>query len=269
MYISGLGKAGFVREQPDGKLSLIIFEIDALEGGLNSVYLKNDLDLKVLENLLEDLQHELPPWQEGTPEQAALCIWGIESLLNKDKKDEEWLDEMEDYLALVPKPIGEPLEWQKALLAPGGYVSFDLLQFIKGRDISEDIPEGKEIVIFTTVTYSIWEPDKIVEILAGREPEFRVEFNPETKKWRFSWNCVYPKGDESPSARQGGKGVLATGIINEDTLVVEGSTLSLTGRACYHLRKLVGQYLTFKGVKWEYPQLCHNDVCTSIHNMVL
>jgi len=253
MYICGFGCTGFLREQPDGLLSLTIFRINALEGGLNSVYIKNDLDLEALDNLLEKLKHDLPPWQEGTPEQASLCIWGLDSLFNKDKKDKEWQIPLESYLASVPKPKGEPREWQAALIAPGGFISSDLLQFLKGRDISEVIPEGKEIVTLTTVTYSIWDPDKIVEILVGREPEFSVEFNREAKEWQFSCMCVYTEGDDSSLAKLGARKVLAVGTIGKDTLVVEGMTLSMTGRACYYLRELVGEFLTFKGVKWVDP----------------
>jgi hypothetical protein len=269
MYICGFGSTGFVREQPDGLLSLTIFRINALEGGLNSVFIKNDFDLETLDNLLENLKDDLPPFHEGTPEQASLCIWGLDSIFNKDKEIDEWQIALESYLASVPKPKGKPSEWQADLMATGGFVSPDFLKFLKGRDIFVDIPEGKEIVVLTTVTYYICNPNEIAEILKGREQEFSVELNQEAKRWQFSWNCAYPEGDNSPSAQLGGRKVLATGTISKDTLVVEGMTLSLTGRACYHLRELVGEFLTFKGVKWVDPQLCNNDVCTSIQNMVL
>lgn len=254
MKICGVGSAGFLRQQPDELLSITFFIMNPLEGGISGVFTKNDLDLKELDKLMNILQKDLPPWHEGSSEKAALCIWGFYSLFHDMKNiSEDWLDELKLYLSLVPTPKGNQRKWKTEITASGGYILPDFIDFIKKRYIPPDIPEGKEIMTYTTVTYAIWEPDKIADILADCEPEFSVESNRENKEWQFSWTREYPVGHDSSEAKLGGRQVLASGSISKDKLVIEGATLTMTAHACQRLRELTGNDLTFIGVKWLDP----------------
>lgn len=254
MRICGIGSAGFVRQQPDGLLSITFFIMNPLEGGISEIFTKNNLNVKELDELMNMFQRNLPPWHEGSSEIASLCIWGFYYLFHDMKNvSEDWLDEMKLYLSLVPAPKGNRQKWKTEITASGGYILPDFIDFIKNRDIPPDIPEGKEIMTYTTVTYAVWEPDKIAEVLMSCEPEFSVETSKQNKKWQFSWTREYPIGHDSPAAKLGGRQVLVNGSISKDKLVIEGTTLSMTAHACQRLLELAGNNLTFIGVKWLDP----------------
>lgn len=73
--VCGFGSAGVVQKQPDGLLSLTMFELSLIDGGVMEACHEGDLTPRQMEDFLEGVGHHLHPWQEGPPDLASRYIW--------------------------------------------------------------------------------------------------------------------------------------------------------------------------------------------------
>lgn len=243
----GFGSAGVVQEQPGGLLSLTFFQLSLIDGGLGLAFQKGDLTPEKMEDLLENLTHLAPPWQEGPLELTSRYVWGAYAMSLEDGTS--WGGEVKRYLDVVPQPGGGPKQWLEGLLGAGGLTGPGLVEIVKQNKTPDDIPDGKELMVLTSMRYSVRQPEKIAGVLRGEHPEFTPD-GEEEGKFFFSWTREYPKGHTSPAAKMGGRQILANITIDNKTLLAETKTLSWAGRAMVRLKELVGDYIIFEDAGW-------------------
>jgi hypothetical protein len=77
---TGLGTAGVIRQQPDGRCSSAFFVIGLLEHGLRMAFGDRDKTLAEIEESLVRLRDNFPFCEEGPVELAASFAWGARAL---------------------------------------------------------------------------------------------------------------------------------------------------------------------------------------------
>lgn len=243
----GFGSAGVVREQPGGLLSLTLFQLSLIDGGIHTAFTKEDLTPEKLEALLEIMARLAPPWREGPPELASRYVWGAYAMSLEDGVS--WSGDVERYLDVVPQPRGGPKQWLEGLLGIGGLTPPGLVEVVRRNKTPGDIPDGKEPVVLTRIRYSVRRPEKIAGVLRRERPEFDLT-GEEDGKLFFSWTREYPEGHPNPLARMGGRQMLGNITIGKDAMLVETNTLSWAGRLMMRLCELAGGDITFEDVHW-------------------
>jgi hypothetical protein len=249
---SGFGTAGVVREQPDGRCTYAFFWISLLDDGIKNMFGKDGDTTQELERFLRGLVPTMPPFEEGPAERAAEFIWGAYAL--GDERGISWPPEAEFYLAVVPKPPGDPAQWRERLVGPHGLTPSGLVRVIEENPTPEDIPEEKEVAIFTKATFRIRDQKGIVDILRNQEPELSYEGHHAGKE-RFVFTRAYPPGHESPFARMGGRQIMGDVAVGPDRLIIEVQTLSRISRLISLLKPLLGDRIVdLEDVKWTGAQ---------------
>lgn len=245
--VCGFGSAGVVREQPGGLLSLTMFQLSLIDGGVHTAFTKGDLTPEILKALLESLADHMPPWQEGPLDLASRFVWGAYAMSLEE--DAAWSGDLERCLESLPQPGGGPKQWREGLVGVGGLTPPGLVKIARENKISEDIPDGKEPVVLTRIRYSVRRPEKIAGVLRRERPEFDLTGEEEGKLF-FSWTREYPGGHPSPLARMGGRQVLGNITFDGNGLLAETNTLSWAGRLMVRLCELAGGDIAFEDVRW-------------------
>ena len=245
---TGVGTAGIVREQPDGRQAYAFFVIELLEHGLKSTFGKYDASPADLDSMVASLSEMIPPMEEGSPETAAKFIWGARAVA-----DAEGCafppDDVAPYFALVPRPPGSARNWLEQLVGRGGLTPPDLVRVIRAHPMQDDVPDGKEVMIVTTMTFDLTDAAAVVDVLMSADPEF-IHSGMDCDAEVFNWTRKYPKKHWSPLARFGGRQNIGTVHIEGRTLVAEAQTLSMSARLTQRLLQLLGERIKLRNTSW-------------------
>lgn len=245
---TGLGTAAVVRRQPDNRCVSAFFTIHLLDHGLQMVFGKSDATLEETDHLIASLRDEIPPMAESSIEEAALYAWGVFALSEIDGCSFP-PDVLEQFLALVPRPAGSMVELRDALLGPGGPTPSALMEVIAANRMTGDMPEGREVVILTEMTFDLSDPTSAVTRLRRAGPRFEQE-----DSHQFCWTRPYPKGHWSPLAQLGGRQILGSVRVDGDALIAESKTLSMAARLAAILKDMFGDTLRLRGTRWRGVQ---------------
>jgi hypothetical protein len=249
--VCGFGNAGLVREQPGGLLSLTMFELSLIDGGIHTAFTKGDLTPENLGALLEIIALQAPPWQDGPLELASRFVWGAYALSLQEGV--AWSGDVERYLESLPQPGGGPKQWLEGLLGAGGLTPPGLVKIVQENKISDDIPDGKETMVITAMRYSVRQPEQFIRALRRENPEF-IPDSEEDGRFLFSWTREYPEDHTSPAAKMGGRQVLGSITIEKNAMLAETRTLSWAGRLMTRLCELAGDNIAFEDVRWTAGQ---------------
>lgn len=245
---TGLGTAAVVRRRPDNHCVSSFFTIHLLDHGLQMVFGKSGTTLEETDHIIASLRDEIPPMEESSIEQAALYAWGAFALSELDGCSFP-PDVLERFLPIVPRPAGSMIELRDALLGPGGPTPSALMEVIAANPMTDDTPEGREVVIFTEMTFDLSDPTSAVSRLQRAGPGFQQE-----DSHRFCWTRAYPEGPWSPLARLGGRQILGSVRVDGDALIAESKTLSMAARLAAILKDMFGDTIRLRGTRWRGAQ---------------
>jgi hypothetical protein len=250
---TGLGTAGVIREKPNGKWVIAFFWLSLMEDGLVNLFGDDDTTPEAVTSLLEDLGTNIPPMQEGSIDQAAAYVWGAYVL--SQTQGITWPPgELNRYLSLVPTPPGTSRQWRQRFIGPNGLTPDGLLNVIRRNrpPADVDIPEGKEIAIFTRMVFQLDDAPAVTEQLR-RRTDF-VYTGHEGEMAGFDWVRDYPRGHWSPFRRLGGQQVLGSVNVESDTLTAEVKTLSMGARLVAILKEMFGEQIRLQETAWQGMQ---------------
>ncbi|MDI6820290.1 MAG: hypothetical protein QMC89_05240 [Candidatus Hodarchaeaceae archaeon] len=247
---TGFGTAGIAREQPDGRLVHSFFIISLLEGGIVMMFGK-DSTAKEHDEFVNRMRDVFPPFEDGTIELLSEYVWGAYAL--SEEHGASWDAEAEQYLSLVPRPPGNRRRWIDRLIGPGGLTPQDLVKVIRENPLPEDLPEGKEIMILTEMSFHIEDERDVVAELRKRDPEFEYCGREKGGEY-FSWTREYPPDHWSPLASLGGRQILGDVRVVPGRLIAEAKTLSMACRLIYLLKNILAGKLTLEKTTWRGMQ---------------
>ncbi len=116
---TGLGTAGVVRRQPDGRYASVFCTLYLLQHGIEMALGWPDATLQETDERIAALRDMIPPMTESSIEEAAFYAWGAFAL-NELESDPFPPEVIEQYLSLLPRPAGSLRELRDALIGPGG-----------------------------------------------------------------------------------------------------------------------------------------------------
>ncbi len=246
---TGCGTAGVVRQAPDGKLVSSFFNIELLDGGLKNAMGKDQTDEAEIEDFLESLKYMMPPTEPGPVDLAARYIWGAYAWSRQDGFD--FPEEMKArYLRVVPLLSGTQNWWLQQFIGPDGLVPPKLLEVIEDNPVPDDLPEGKEILIFSTINFDLSDPQAALEHLRGAAPEF-TEVEPDGATTCFDWSRKYPRNHWSPLRLMGGRQSLGSVRVDDNTLVAESKTLTMAAVLVAKLKDMLGDRIHLRDTVWK------------------
>ncbi len=245
---TGLGTAGVVRRQPDGRYASAFFVIELLEHGLRGAFGGRDETLAKVERDLALLSDNFPLCEEGPVELAASYAWGARALADAQGRSFPPQD-ADRFYGLMPRPPGSRRDWFAKLVGPGGLTPEELVRAIRANPQPDDLHEGKEVIILTEMTFEIPDAGAAVDALRRAAPEFRHE-GMEKNSDVFSWTRAYPKGHWSPLALFGGRQDLGTVRVSGRELVADAKTLSMAAKLVGRLQRLLDGGLHLQGSRW-------------------
>ena len=243
---TGFGTAGIVRERPNGRWAHSFFSISLLDNGIVAMFGK-DSTAKEFEKTISHMRDVVPPFQNGTVELVSDYVWGAYALT--EKHGVWWEPDVSRYLCMVPRPAGNKQQWLDRLIGPSGLTPPDLLMVIRENPQPGDLPEGKEIMIFTEMSFRIDDEQEVIAKLRGHEPEFSYHSR-EGEEECFTWTREYPPDHWSPLASLGGRQVLGDIRVKPGRLVAEVKTLSMACRLIFLLKNIIGEKLTLEKTTW-------------------
>jgi len=222
---TGFGSAGIIRARPNGKWISAYFAIGLLDEGIKIMCGKDETDEAENAEFLKLFDQTSPPLEPGPPELAARYIWGAHSLgLSAGYEFESKMSSR--YLGMVPPIGGSRSWWLQQLIGPQGLAAPGLVRFLKDHPTPDDIPEDKEVMVWTRATFSCVNTKAVTAELGRQEPEFLDE-GEEDGMTRFTWTREYPKKHWSPFSRLGGRQILGSVEVHSDHLVAEAKVLSM------------------------------------------
>lgn len=243
---TGFGTAGIAREQPNGRVVHSFFIISLLEGGIVMMFGKDSTAEK--HNKFVNSMHDVfPPFKDGTTELVSEYVWGAYAL--SEEHGASWDAEAEQYLSLVPRPLGSRQQWIDRLIGLGGLTPQDLVKVIRENPLPEDLPEGKEIMILTEMSFRIEDERDVVAKLRKRGPEFNYCGRKKDEEY-FDWTREYPPDHWSPLASLGGRQILGDVRVVPGRLIAEAKTLSMACRLIYLLKNILAGKLTLEKTTW-------------------
>jgi hypothetical protein len=250
---TGHGLIAVERRQPDGRFAGAFFTIDMLLEGLTMAADAPDCAAGEFAEKLKSFQDGLPPFREGPVEAAAYFAWGAYSLSVESGRDWGSVPKLKQTLALMPKPPGTPRQWADLLwneLTPDG-----LRRVISRAPHPTDIPEDKEVMIFTTATFDAADdPARLIKTLGKARPDFVDDGAGDDGARFFTLTRPYPKEHWSPLAMLGGRQVVGQVEVRADAgrpaLVVTGKTISMTCVVIQRLKRLMGDAIKLTGTEW-------------------
>lgn len=245
--VSGLGTAGIVRERPDGHLTYSFFTINLLEDGINLMFGKTST-AQEFDEMIECMRDQIPPFEDGAVKLVSDYVWGAHAL--SEEHDVMWDEaDVNQYLRLVPKPPGNRQQWLERLIGPNGLTPRGLVEVIRNNPQPEDLPEGREIAIFTEMSFHIEDEREVFAELRKHEPDFKY-CGREGDEKHFDWTREYPPDHWSPLASLGGRQILGHISVRPDRLIAEARTLSMACRLTYLLKNILAEKLTLDKTTW-------------------
>lgn len=151
---TGIGTAGVVRRDGDASLHSAFFWIDLHEGGLVGIFGKMDMSEHDLERFVSEVMPDVPPCVVGPVGLASEYIWGARAL--SESSGAGFPAELQEaHFALVPRPAGSASAWKRRLVGRGGLAPDDLVRMTRRNPVPADMPEGKDIIILTEMTFDV------------------------------------------------------------------------------------------------------------------
>lgn len=246
---TGLGTAGVIRQQPDGLYSSAFFVLKLLEHGLEMAFGGRDESLAKVEEDLAGLLRKFPPCEEGPVELAASFAWGARAF--SEAEGYRFPDhEIDRFYGLMPRPPGTQRDWVARLVGRGGLTPEGLIRAIRENPQPDDLPDGKEILILTEMTFEVADAAAAVAALGRAEPEFIPEGEGEDEEG-FTWTRPYPRNHWSPPKWMGGRQIVGGVRVTGSELAANAKTLSMAAKLVERLNELLGGgALRLKGSRW-------------------
>jgi hypothetical protein len=246
---TGFGTAAVVRQRPDGKIAYAFFMISLLDEGIQAMFGKGDSNEEDFEELLTDSAPAMPPFEEGAPDLAAKYIWGAHALGLRAGYDNG--PGAKPLLHLVPTLSGTKDWWLQQLTGPNGLSSPGLVRFLREHPVPDDIPEDKEVMVWTTAAFLCEDPSEVRAELMRRGPEFIFNGADDDGVGVFSWTREYPKQHWSPFSKLGGRQVLGSVKIYADHITADAKVLSMAAILIGKLKKAFGEHIRLKETRWK------------------
>ncbi|HTP24304.1 MAG TPA: hypothetical protein VMK12_01425 [Anaeromyxobacteraceae bacterium] len=245
---TGLGTAGVVRQQPDGRYVSAFFVVELLEHGLKGAFGGRDETLAKIEEDLVHLSDNFPICEEGPVELAASFAWGARALADAEGYPFPARD-TDRFYGLMPRPPGSHGDWVAKLVGPGGLTPQDLVRVIRANPQPDDLPDGKEVVILTEMTFAIPDAGVAVDALRRASPEFHHDGRAGGAD-AFTWTRPYPRDHGSPLSSLGGRQILGSVQVRNRELVADAKTLSMAAKMVGRLERLLDGRLDLQGSRW-------------------
>jgi hypothetical protein len=166
---TGLGTAGIMRRQPDGRGAYAMFKLDLREHGIGMIWGNYDRPLEAIESTLTDLRDITPPFEEGPADLAATYIWGAWALGEAEGQPFP-PGTAEPFLGLVPKPPGSPESWLRELVGPGGLTPPRLVEIAASVAMRDDPNSKREIAVGTEMCFHVDDPASAIARLQASHP---------------------------------------------------------------------------------------------------
>ncbi len=192
------------------------------------------------EDYVAQLKDLLPPMALSSLEEAASFVWAARAL--SISNGVAFDDSLDSFLSLVPKPSkpsGELISWLFHDATPTN------LAQIARRNQRPDVPEGQEVVCFTTLTFAVPSMHEALDVLRDAEPDFSEE-----DRDVFVWTREYPKGHWSPFAGPGRRQILGSVRTRSGNLVGEAKTLTMACVLASKMRNMVPE-VRIVGADWK------------------
>lgn len=245
---TGLGTAGVVRQQPDGRFASAFFVVELLEHGLRGAFGGMDETLAKIEEDLVHLSDNFPLCEEGPVELAASFAWGARALSEAEGCPFP-AQEADRFYGLMPRPQGSNRDWVAKLVGPGGLTPQGLVRAIRANPQPDDLPEDTEIAIVTEMTFEIPDARAALGALRRAGAEFQHEGR-DGDADVFSWTRPTPKGHWSLLCSPGGRQILGGVRVSGREVVAGAKTLSMAAKLVGKLQRLLGGGLRLQASRW-------------------
>jgi hypothetical protein len=246
---TGFGSAGIVRSSPNGKWFTSYFGFSLSDAGITAMYGKDNTDETENAGVLNSLKHMTPAMEPAPPELAARYIWGAHALgLSAGNEFEP--TESARYLGMVPKIAGRSSWWLQQFIGPGGLAAPGLVQFIKDHPVPAEIPEDKEVIVWTTATFECSNVAAITAKLRELAPEFWEDGDEDGVSY-FTWSREYPKKHWSPLSKLGGRQILGSVQVHSHHLVADAKVLSMASILIAKLKFALGDNIKLRDTVWK------------------
>jgi hypothetical protein len=253
---TGFGTVAIVRQQPDGLCHYGFSVLELQRGGLYVPGGKRDLEADTVITELEEFlaRNEIPASQPGDSELAGRLLYGAYAY--SLEQDFSWPSEISQYLGLFPKPPGTAGDWLRWFKGPNGMICDGLWEIMQGHsDLTEEIPEGKDLTIVTRVLLAVPDTDRLITLLDKAAPEFSRD-SVDSGIAKFTASRAYPKGHWNPMSRLPGArqniGELELDK-NESTVSVESNTLAFAARVITRIIELYGPGIDLLEAEYNDP----------------
>ena len=258
---TGFGTAAIVREQPNGRAVYSLAVLGVAEGGLKIPGGKADVPRQAAVPELEEflqLDHT-PPSQPGPATLAGEFVWGALAL--SLDRGFSWGDRIGEMLNPFPRPPGLTGDWMHRFIGPGGLVPDSLRELVDElpHAAEEDLPQGKELLVMTTVGLLVPDAQRLAELLDSAEPD--ITFTGQNGSARsYDITRPYPRGHWSPISMLGGaRQNIGTLKLDGDRVTIEAKTLSFAARHIHRLLKLYGPGLELRDARYWSPNQSARD----------
>lgn len=251
--VSGCGTAAVIRRTPDGQFASAMFVMELMQGGIITMCGKSDHpDLDDATSFVDAIQDHSPPAVAGDAELAARYIYGAYAFGLEQGYDFP-VEERRPYLSLVPALAGTR-NWWLQQLSHDGLTPQRLIDVLFSIDVPDDLPEGKEIVCFTTATLDLaGDPEQAMKRLEKRDPEFAYAGDDKGDEV-FNFTRKYPRNHWSPLASLGGRQILGDVAIAPGTLRASSKALSMAARLVTRLKEILGDSIRLRETEWTTVQ---------------
>jgi len=256
--VTAMGTAGIVRQQPDGRCASAMFVLNLLERGIGMMFGQRDEPLATLERSLPKLHDHLPPFQEGPPELAAMCIWGAWALGEEEGAGFPPHEE-ESYLPLVPRPPGTRRDWLHRFAGPRGLVPDALLAIVQALPAQELLGEQQESAVATRAVFRVPSARETVARLLASAPDAKgFRFIPDEPPrhhgtFNLAWARPLPSGPRSIMPVRGDLQIQGAIELTGDALIASTLSLSMAARLVSNLESLLGDALRLVDADWTVP----------------
>lgn len=247
---SGCGSVCVVREQPDGRWVFSCFGISLIEDGLCMMFGKDDVLPDKLDTLLDKMGTAIPPMTSGPIEVASEYVWG--AWVFGEERGCHWPpDATRKHSAIIPKPPGTRKDWKKRLVGPGGLTPPELVTIIHNNETPEGMPDGKEVVVLTEMTFSVADTGAVVDLLHRKRPAF-LETSNTGNAVSFDWTREHPRRGLGGALGFGKRQVLGSVLVEHpDRLVAIVKTLTWAARLGGELESMFGDDIRLLDTRWD------------------
>ena len=120
------------------------------------------------------------------------------------------------------------------------------MRVIRANPQPDDLPDGKEVVILTEMTFAIPNARVAVDALRRASPEFHHDGRAGDAD-AFTWTRPYPRNSGSPLISLGGRQILGSVLVSGRELVADAKTLSMAAKLVGRLQRLLDGGLRLQG----------------------